>query len=176
MILKRQIILNACNWCAYTESGKEGQLHTIARYQALFSSRVPCNKANPRARFKCSGEWYSELSSRICCIIFAWLIICLKGHWRIQKGKVNFQVLVYHEMAWLRQDSRLTPFILPPLLSVGCRPLGWTALLSLKALFWAICTFSWAWMIAWSPPGYQINVLFINWLIEILFLNSRRLS
>ena len=56
VILKRQIIPNACNWCAYTEPCKEGQLHTIAQYQALFSSRVSCNNANPRARFKYSGE------------------------------------------------------------------------------------------------------------------------
>lgn len=38
--------------------------------------------------------------------------------------KINLQVLVYHEMAWLRQDSRLTPGIPLPLLSVGCLPLG----------------------------------------------------
>lgn len=56
VILKRQIIPNACNWCAYTEPCKEGQLHTIAQYQALFSSRASCNNSKPRARFKYSGE------------------------------------------------------------------------------------------------------------------------
>lgn len=56
VILKRQIIPNACNWCAYTEPCKEGQMHTIAQYQALFSSRVSCNNANPRAWFKYPGE------------------------------------------------------------------------------------------------------------------------
>lgn len=56
VILKRQIIPNACNWCAYIEPYKEGQLHTIAQYQALFSSRISCNNANPRARFKYSRE------------------------------------------------------------------------------------------------------------------------
>ena len=56
VILKRQIIPDACNWCAYTELRKEGQPHTIAQYQALFSSRVPCNNASFRARFKLSGE------------------------------------------------------------------------------------------------------------------------